>query len=119
MSSRPPPRRTPRPPPPQGSAKVPAISISGLTLKRVIWTGAFAAVTVVGAIYGAGLKSQQEFKAEKRQIIQESPEQRIRALEHRRAQLLMARLPLERKLEKVRRRVEEEDRGSSSGGSLA
>lgn len=31
--------------------------------KRFIWTGAFAAVTVVGSIYGAGLKTQQEFKA--------------------------------------------------------
>ncbi|KAI1263357.1 hypothetical protein F5Y18DRAFT_429043 [Xylariaceae sp. FL1019] len=115
MSSRPPPRRAPRLSLPQGSAKIPSsINISGLTLKRLIWTGAFAAVTMVGAIYGAGLKSQQEYKAEKRHIIEESPEERIRALEHRRAQLRMARLPLERKLEKVRRRVEEEDRGSSS-----
>ena len=31
--------------------------------KRIIWTVAFAAVTIVGAIYGAGLKTQQEYKA--------------------------------------------------------
>lgn len=31
--------------------------------KRVLWTVAFAAVTIVGAIYGAGLKTQQEYKA--------------------------------------------------------
>ena len=31
--------------------------------RRVIWTLAFAAVTFTGAIYGAGLKTQQEWKA--------------------------------------------------------
>lgn len=35
----------------------------GMSLQRIIWTGAFAAVTIVGAIYGAGLKTQQEYKS--------------------------------------------------------
>lgn len=30
--------------------------------KVVIWTGAFAAVTFVGSIYGAGLKTKMEYK---------------------------------------------------------
>lgn len=30
--------------------------------KRMVWTGAFAAVTFVGTIYGAGLKTKLEFK---------------------------------------------------------
>jgi hypothetical protein len=31
------------------------------TSKRMVWTVAFAAVTIVGSIYGAGLKTQQEY----------------------------------------------------------
>lgn len=30
--------------------------------KRIVWTGAFAAVTFVGTIYGAGLKTRREYK---------------------------------------------------------
>jgi len=56
----PPPPATPlRAPPPGGAGASPG-------LKRVIYTGAFAAVTIVGAIYGAGLKTQEEFKAVRR-----------------------------------------------------
>lgn len=32
------------------------------TIRRVVWTGAIAATTAVGAWYGAGLKTQQEMK---------------------------------------------------------
>ena len=35
----------------------------GRNFKRIIWTGAFAAIAFTGAIYGAGLKTQQEYKA--------------------------------------------------------
>jgi hypothetical protein len=30
--------------------------------KRMVWTGAFAAITFVGTIYGAGLKTRMEYK---------------------------------------------------------
>lgn len=55
--------RPPRPiqrgaaPPAPGSAA----RGSWTTPKRLIWTGAFAAVTIVGSIYGVGLKTQQEY----------------------------------------------------------
>ncbi|KAF7533052.1 hypothetical protein G7054_g7419 [Neopestalotiopsis clavispora] len=73
--------------------------------KRIIWTVAFAAVTIVGAIYGAGLKTQQEYKAEKQQIIESTTEDRISDLENRRALLMNSRMPLERKLNALQARM--------------
>lgn len=63
-SSRPPRpiRRGPAPPPPS----TPLRTATTPTVKRVIWTGAFAAVAIVGSIYGAGLKTKQEFQAVRR-----------------------------------------------------
>ncbi|ETS84778.1 hypothetical protein PFICI_02803 [Pestalotiopsis fici W106-1] len=73
--------------------------------KRIVWTVAFAAVTIVGAIYGAGLKTQQEYKAEKQQIIESTTEDRISDLENRRALLMNSRMPLERKLTALQARM--------------
>ncbi|KAI0395174.1 hypothetical protein F5Y17DRAFT_218721 [Xylariaceae sp. FL0594] len=87
--------------------------------KVVIYTAAFAAVTIVGAIYGAGLKTQQEYKAEKRQIIQATPEERVRVLESRRAALVAERLPLERKLEELRRRVRRDEEAAAAAAGRA
>ncbi|KAI1851956.1 hypothetical protein JX265_008238 [Neoarthrinium moseri] len=78
---------------------------SGSTLKRVIWTGAFAAVTIVGALYGAGLKTQQEYKAERQQIVEATPEQRIKDLEKRRGALMAQKIPLDRKLHDLQARM--------------
>jgi len=95
----PPPPATPlRAPPPGGAGASPG-------LKRVIYTGAFAAVTIVGAIYGAGLKTQEEFKAEKTKIIEATPEQRIAQLEARRSALVSQRIPIQRKLDEVQERI--------------
>ncbi|KAI1417182.1 hypothetical protein F5Y13DRAFT_81624 [Hypoxylon sp. FL1857] len=98
-------RRGAAPTPPLPSKLPGSTGISGISLKRMIWTGAFAAVTIVGAIYGAGLKTQQEFKEEKKKIIEASPEDRIQGLEDRRAMLLRERAPLERKLDELRARM--------------
>ncbi|EON98181.1 hypothetical protein UCRPA7_6298 [Phaeoacremonium minimum UCRPA7] len=86
--------------------------------KRFIWTGAFAAVTVVGSIYGAGLKTQQEFKAERRKIIEASPEEKIAMMEERRKRLLMQRRPFEKKLEEVQGRIKarEEEAATKANG---
>ncbi|KAI0975765.1 hypothetical protein F4678DRAFT_281669 [Xylaria arbuscula] len=78
------------------------------TPKRLIWTGAFAAVTIVGSIYGAGLKTQQEFHAEKKQILETPIEERISALEAHRARLVTQKMPLERKREELRLRIQKE-----------
>ncbi|KAI1493221.1 hypothetical protein F5X96DRAFT_622875 [Biscogniauxia mediterranea] len=71
----------------------------------MIWTGAFAAVGVVGAVYGAGLKTQQEYQAQKKHIVELSVEDRIRDLEARRAELVAQRWPLERKVDELRARI--------------
>ncbi|RYC61845.1 hypothetical protein CHU98_g4340, partial [Xylaria longipes] len=79
------------------------------TPKRMIWTGAFAAVTAVGTIYGAGLKTRQEYQAEKKQVLEAPVEERISVLEARRARLVSQRRPLENKLEELRLRVQKEE----------
>lgn len=56
-----PPRRHPRGPAGAAAAAASAAK-SATTVKRYIWTGAFAAVTIMGTLYGAGLKTQQEYK---------------------------------------------------------
>lgn len=112
-------RRGAAPTPPPTSKLLGNTRVSGTSLKRMIWTGAFAAVTIVGAIYGAGLKTQQEYKEEKKKIIEASPEDRIRALEDRRAVLVRERAPLERKLGEVRARIraqEMKDAAASTAG---
>ncbi|KAI6089340.1 hypothetical protein F4821DRAFT_231773 [Hypoxylon rubiginosum] len=107
MSTRPP--RGPRPirrgaPGPPRPTGIPAA-----TLRRLIYTGAFAAVTAVGAIYGAGLKTQQERQQEVRRIVEAPPEDRVRDLEARRAALLTQRKPLDAKLADLRARMKAQE----------
>ncbi|KAK6839527.1 hypothetical protein PG990_011148 [Apiospora arundinis] len=113
-SSRPPRpiRRGPAPTPPPPST--PLRTATTPTVKRLIWTGAFAAVTIVGAIYGAGLKTKQEFQAEKQQIIESTPEDRIKDLEHRRGVLMSQKIPLERKLDDLRSRMQAKEAEEAS-----
>ncbi|KAI1457365.1 hypothetical protein F4805DRAFT_457930 [Annulohypoxylon moriforme] len=95
-------------PPPPGQAPQPASQIPRpprFTFKAKVLTAAFAAVAIVGAIYGAGLKTQQEYKKEKRKIVEASAEDRIRDLEGRRATLVAQRRPIERKLDDLRARM--------------
>ncbi|KAI0112890.1 hypothetical protein F4814DRAFT_325849 [Daldinia grandis] len=107
-------RRGPAPSPGPSSNTI-AGGISGITVKRVIWTGAFAAITIVGAIYGAGLKTQSEFKQEKRKIVEATPEDRIRDLEARRAALVMQKFPFERKLTALRARMSAQEKDGVGG----
>lgn len=76
-----------------------------LKIKRIIYTGAFAAVTVMGTIYGAGLKAQGDFKAEKKQVMEMPIEERIKILEDQKAKLLSLKRPLEKKLVDIRARI--------------
>ncbi|KAI1766091.1 hypothetical protein GGR53DRAFT_487375 [Hypoxylon sp. FL1150] len=114
MSVRPP--RGPRPVRRGAPGRPPPTGLSGRTLRRLIYTGAFAAVTAVGAIYGAGLKTQADRKQEVRRIVEAPPEERVLDLEARRAALLTQRRPLDAKLEEVRRRIrarEEEEEAAT------
>ncbi|KAI1080493.1 hypothetical protein F5B20DRAFT_589274 [Whalleya microplaca] len=105
------PTRPSGPPPPprpirRGAAPPPGGKVPRrVSVRTMIWTGAFAAVTAVGAIYGAGLRTQQEYKAEKKQVLEASVEDRIRGLEEARAGLVKQKLPLEKKLGEAQRRI--------------
>lgn len=83
--------------------------------KRMVWTGAFAAVTFVGTIYGAGLKTRLEYKEEKKKLTEAPVDDRIDALETRRGQLLSQRMQIERKLTELRRKMAEEPEGRDAG----
>ncbi|KAK3331114.1 hypothetical protein B0H66DRAFT_598613 [Apodospora peruviana] len=73
--------------------------------KAIIWTIGFAAVTVSGAIYGATLKTQQEWKAEKEKFQTATVDERVSVLEQRRAQLLKQKHDLEIKIADLRART--------------
>ncbi|KXX77200.1 hypothetical protein MMYC01_206388 [Madurella mycetomatis] len=74
--------------------------------KRMIWTAAFAAVTFTGTIYGAGLKTQREWKAEKQKIQEATADDKVAMLEQRRADLMRQKGEIEGKLAMVRARME-------------
>ena len=107
--------------------------------KRMVWTGAFAAVTFVGTIYGAGLKTRMEYKEvrfpmpltlpsmlsrtclltlgkQEKKLLTEAPiSDRIDALETRKGQLLSQRIQIERKLQELRRKMADEPEGRDKG----
>ncbi|KAF2464893.1 uncharacterized protein BDR25DRAFT_241340 [Lindgomyces ingoldianus] len=70
-------------------------------VRRWIMTGAVAAITVTGTIYGAGLKTRQELKQEKRRVLEATPEERIAQLEVARSELVTKKNELERKMASV------------------
>ncbi|EJT79844.1 hypothetical protein GGTG_04927 [Gaeumannomyces tritici R3-111a-1] len=76
-------------------------------VKRLIWAGSFAAITIVGTIYGAGLKSQQEYKSEVKNYVHAGVEEQIAILERRKQALMSQKAPLEEKLEALRERMAE------------
>jgi hypothetical protein len=61
-------------------------------------TGAVAAVTITGTIYGATLKSEQDVKKEKKRVLQATPEERIEQLEVARRDLVVKKTEMERKI---------------------
>ncbi|EON68767.1 hypothetical protein W97_08025 [Coniosporium apollinis CBS 100218] len=73
-------------------------------IRRLVMTGAVAAVTVTGAWYGAGLKTRQEFKQERKVVLEASPEERISQLENARARLVTRRTELEKKISELQAR---------------
>ncbi|EOA90662.1 hypothetical protein ACJQWK_11684 [Exserohilum turcicum] len=85
------------------------------TVRRWIMTGAVAAITVTGTIYGAGLKGQQELKQQKRQILQATPEERIAQLEVTRANLVLKRNEMERKIAMIAEKRRAKAEGQTDG----
>ncbi|KAI9828299.1 MAG: hypothetical protein M1832_002727 [Thelocarpon impressellum] len=69
-------------------------------LRRIVLTGSVAAITITGAWYGAGLKTQQEIK---QQALIETPvSEKLAQLELRKRSLVARKVGLEQKIEELR-----------------
>lgn len=65
----------------------------------------FVAVIVSGTIYGAGLKTEQEWKATKQKIAEATVDERLAMLAQRRADLTRQQREVEDKLANLRARM--------------
>ncbi|KAK0665816.1 hypothetical protein QBC41DRAFT_327149 [Cercophora samala] len=83
--------------------------------KRLIWTGAFAATAFTGSIYGAGLKTQKEWKEEKQKVQELTTDEKVAMLENSKGELWKQKVSLEQKLGEVRRRMEKEKQQQQQG----
>ncbi|KAL2269390.1 hypothetical protein VTJ83DRAFT_1574 [Remersonia thermophila] len=102
--------KSPKPPQAAPPLSQDEIAATKLKYRRIIWTVAFAAVIITGTIYGAGLKTQREWKTEKKKVEQLSADQRIAMLEQHRADLVRQKREIEAKLAEVRARSQQTDR---------
>ncbi|KAF2131133.1 hypothetical protein P153DRAFT_287962 [Dothidotthia symphoricarpi CBS 119687] len=68
------------------------------TVRRWIMTGAVASITITGTMYGAGLKGQRDVKQERTRLQETSPEEMIAQLEVARADLVIKKNEMERKI---------------------
>ncbi|KAF2029040.1 hypothetical protein EK21DRAFT_113262 [Setomelanomma holmii] len=84
-------------------------------VRRWIMTGAVAAVTITGTIYGATLKSEQDVKKQKKIVLEATPEERIEQLELARRDLVVKKTEMERKIATFheRRRAKGQDEADS------
>ncbi|KAL1876418.1 hypothetical protein VTK73DRAFT_9357 [Phialemonium thermophilum] len=73
--------------------------------KGMVYATAFAAVTFVGTIYGAGLKTRQEYKTEKKKALEATVDEKVAMLEQRRRTLLAQKTDIEAKMEKLHTRM--------------
>lgn len=78
-------------------------------------------MTVTGTIYGAGLKTQKEWKEEKHKVQESTVQEKIETLVNRRAQLFKTKVEIEQKLADVRERMrlEKEKEEKEKSGAVA
>ncbi|EAQ90006.1 predicted protein [Chaetomium globosum CBS 148.51] len=67
-------------------------------IRRIILTVSFAAVIFTGTIYGAGLKTQQEWKAEKKKVQEASVDEKVAMLERQKLDMLRQKTEIESKV---------------------
>ncbi|KAK2628104.1 hypothetical protein QTJ16_002750 [Diplocarpon rosae] len=85
-------------------------------IRRIVWTGAIASVTVAGTWYGAGLKTQSETKQKVERSREATVEEKIAQLEDQRGGLVAKRLGLEKKLKELELRANGATREESLQG---
>ncbi|CAK7263698.1 hypothetical protein SEPCBS57363_000702 [Sporothrix epigloea] len=89
-------------------------------VRGMILTIGITAITVVGTMAGAGLKSDIETKNKQKMIAEPTGEDDlIAALEARRLGLVQARATWEKKAEVLRERMESSSQGNIGGGSAS
>ncbi|QSZ34632.1 hypothetical protein DSL72_007486 [Monilinia vaccinii-corymbosi] len=77
---------------------------AALKIKRIVWTGAIASITVVGTIYGAGLKTVGDRRQQIHKIREATLAERIAHLEGQRGVLVGKKIGLQRKIDEVEMR---------------
>ncbi|KAL1960513.1 hypothetical protein VTO42DRAFT_7812 [Malbranchea cinnamomea] len=87
--------------------------------RRIILTGAVAAATVSGSLYGASLKMGQEAKEEAKKRQTATTQEKINALLAVREELVTKKMTIEKQIQDLERRQEEKAarmRVSGGGG---
>ncbi|EHL00999.1 hypothetical protein GLAREA_02373 [Glarea lozoyensis ATCC 20868] len=87
-----------------------------LKIRRIVWTGAIASVTAMGAWYGAGLKIQSEEKKIMKERLEATPAEKIKLLEQQRIELLTKRHGIEKKIRQLEMRGAGATRAESMAG---
>ncbi|KAF2423278.1 hypothetical protein EJ08DRAFT_451998 [Tothia fuscella] len=83
--------------------------MSAAEIRRVALTGGIACTTVFGAWYGAGLKTQQDIKKERQEVVEATPEEHVARLELAKAKLITRKREIERKISALGSRKENTD----------
>ncbi|KAK4038679.1 hypothetical protein C8A01DRAFT_47759 [Parachaetomium inaequale] len=111
-------RTTPRPSPgSSSSSSTTSKTETAQKTKRIIITLAFAAVISTGTIYGAGLKTQQEWKAEKQKVQEATVDDKVAMLERQKHDLMRQKREIDAKLGELRARMRAGAEGAGAGSS--
>lgn len=88
------------------------------TIQSMVLTGAVALITISGVMTGAWLSMDDDpAKQQKKKAVQEiTIDDRIAMLEDRRSALVTMKMPLERKLEDLRTRMQAKNEGEEQQG---
>jgi len=90
--------------------------MASIKAKRLLWAVSFTVVTISATLFGAGLKQNQQVAANKRQLAEATPAEKIKVLEEHRGGLVAKRNGVERKIEEIRRRTAGMSREESMQG---
>ncbi|KAK5175245.1 uncharacterized protein LTR77_000382 [Saxophila tyrrhenica] len=89
-------------------------SMTPQSLRRYTLTASVTAITVTGALYGAGLKTRQEHKQEKSAALEASPAEKLEHLEVSKTKLLRQRAELQSKIDRLAVKTKETPQGPLS-----
>jgi len=82
----------------------------------MVFAVSITVVTISATLFGAGLKQDQQVKANKRKVREATPAEKIAVLEEHRGGLVAKRNGIERKIEEIRKRAAGMSREESMQG---